>query len=210
MWKKMTVFGMAGALLYLLHVILGGVLWEGYNHLMQPISDLTAAGAPNQGLLSAFTWAYGACAILFGLSAWIYLKGFAPKLAQAGMLIFLIMQGISVLYGLFPEDLPGGTVTVAGSMHIVITALIVPLTILSPFLIGFGLRRVERFEGIGLYSIITGVVILVFGSLSAIFFANAIPYFGLVERINIGALQLWMFILSYRLFTERRIQICEY
>lgn len=210
MWKKLTVFGMIGALAYLLHVVLGGALWNGYNHLMQPISDLTASGAPNYALISTITWIYGICVIIFGLSALIYLRTFAPKLAQAGMLIFLVMQIVSTLYGFFPEDLPGAAVTAAGTMHIVITAIIVPLTILAPFLIGFGLRKLEGFEGIGRYSIVTGVIILVFGSLSAVFFANMWPYFGLIERINIGALQLWTFILSYRLFKEHRVQICEY
>jgi len=210
MWKKLTVFGMIGALAYLLHVVLGGALWNGYNHLMQPISDLTASGAPDYSLISAITWAYGICVILFGLSAFLYMRTFAPKRAQAGMLIFLIMQVVSILYGFFPEDLAGAAPTAAGAMHIVITALIVPLTILAPFLIGFGFRKFEGMEGIGRYSILTGIIILVFGSLSAVFFANMWPYFGLIERINIGALQLWTFILSYRLFKEHRVQICEY
>ncbi len=210
MWKKPTVFGMAGVLAYLLHVVLGGALWNGYNHLMQPISDLTAAGAPDQNLMVAITMVYGACVVIFGLSAFMYMRDFAPKTAQAGMLIFLIMQIVSVLYFFFPEDLPGAATTAASTMHIVITALIVPLTILAPFLIGFGFRKFEGMEGIGRYSIITGIIILIFGSLSAIFFANTWPYFGLIERVNIGSLQLWTFILSYRLFKEHRVQICEY
>ena len=209
MWKKMTIFGMIGALAYLLHVVLGGFLWDGYNHLMQPISDLTANGAPDRSLMTAITIAYGLCSILFCASAYMYLKYFAPGIAKAGILIFLAMHIISILYGFFPEDLAGSAVTFAGTMHIVITALIVPLTILAPFFLGFGLRKIEGFENIGRYSIITGVIILIAGSASAIFYANTWPYFGLVERINIGALQLWMFFLSLKLYRTHYHHICE-
>lgn len=38
--------GMAAVLIYLLHVILGGLLWKEYSHLHEPISTLTASGAP--------------------------------------------------------------------------------------------------------------------------------------------------------------------
>ncbi len=200
---------MAGALLYLLHVVLGGFLWTGYNHLMQPISDLTAAGAPNKDLLGVITLLYGICSIIFCTGAFAYLKHFAPGIAKAGILVFLAMHIVSLLYGFFPEDLAGSAVTFTGTMHIVITALIVPLTILAPFFVGFGLRKIEGFEAIGKYSILTGIVILIAGSASAIFFANTLPYFGLVERINIGALQLWMFILSMKLYRTHYHYICE-
>lgn len=42
MAQKLTVFGAIAVFLYVFHVLLGGWLWEGYRHLHQPISDLTA------------------------------------------------------------------------------------------------------------------------------------------------------------------------
>jgi hypothetical protein len=89
-------------------------------------------------------------------------------------------------------------------MHIVVTFLIVPLTILSPLLVGIGLRKVAGLAGFGRYSIITGIVIFIAGGASAVFFAQKLPYFGLVERINIGTLQLWTFLLSFQLFRSQR------
>ncbi len=200
MWKKLTVFGTIGAVLYVLHVVLGGLLWKGYNHLMQPISDLTATGAPDKTLLSVITLLYGICSIIFIISALAYARDRIPKLARAGLIVFLAMHAVSITYGIFPEDLPGTALTFSGTMHIVVTFLIVPLTILAPFLIGFGLRKVSAFKGFGTYSVITGVIIFIAGGTTAIFFANKLPYFGLVERINIGTLQLWMFLLSLKLF----------
>jgi hypothetical membrane protein len=200
MWKKLTVFGIAGALAYVLHVVLGGILWKGYNHLMQPISDLTANGAPDRALLSVITLIYGLFSIMFSISAFMYLKSFAPKIAKTGMIIFMAMHLVSITYGLFPEDLPGSSLTFLGTMHIVVTILIIPLTILSPILVGTGLRKVNGYKGFGIYSIITGIIIFIAGGTTAVFFANKLPYFGLVERINIGTLQLWMFLTALKLF----------
>lgn len=200
MWKKLTVFGMIGAVIYAVHVVLGGILWKGYNHLMQPISDLTASGAPDRSLLGFITLIYGLCSIVFAFSAFNYVKSFTPRLAAAGLAVFLAMHLVSITYGLFPEDLPDSPATFAGTMHIVVTSLIVPLTILAPILTGVGFRKAAGFKGFGTYSVITGIIIFIFGGASAILFANKLPYFGLVERINIGSLQLWMFLLSLRLF----------
>jgi len=45
--------------------------------------------------------------------------------------------------------------------------------------------------------------IIIFGGLSGCFFAKGLPFFGLVERLNIGTLQIWTFILSYKLSTSK-------
>ncbi len=85
-------------------------------------------------------------------------------------------------------------------MHIVVTFFIIPLTILAPLLIGVGFRKVGALRNFSVYSLATCVWILLAGGLTAYAFAAKLPYFGLVERLNIGALQLWMFLLSLRLW----------
>ncbi|MFD1030026.1 DUF998 domain-containing protein [Metaplanococcus flavidus] len=166
MAKKLTIFG---ALSVFAYVVLGGILWEGYRHLQQPISDLTAQGAPDKGLLSAITFSYGVFSIIFAASAYVFIKQFAPKISRVGMLLFLVMHLVSITYGLFPQDLPGAPVTFEGIMHLVITALIIPLTILAPLLTGLGLRKVNGLERYGMYSILTGILIFLAGGSAAIF-----------------------------------------
>jgi len=204
MLRKLTIFGALAALVYLIHVVLGGILWEGYSHLMQPISDLTASGAPDRALLSVFTLIYGVFSIIFAISAYLYIRNFAPKIAITGMLFFLAMHVVSITYNFFPQDLPGAPVTFTGVMHLVVTGLIIPLTIIAPILVGLGFRKIQAFKSYGIYSIITGVIIFIAGGTTAFFFMNKLPYFGLVERVNIGVLQLWMFITSIMLFTSPR------
>ena len=201
MAKKLTSLGAFAVVVYVLHVILGGLLWDGYNHLMQPISDLTASGAPNQGLLSVITLIYGVAAIMFSVAAYVYTKDFVPKIARVGLLLLVGMHCVSITYGLFPQDLPGSPLTFTGTMHFVVTGLIIPLTILSPILVGLGFGKIEPFKKYARYSIVTGLVILVAGGTTAFFFANKLPYFGLIERINIGVLQAWTFVTSIKLFT---------
>lgn len=49
------------------------------------------------------------------------------------------------------------------------------------------------------FSLASGLVILLSGVLSAIFIANDWAYFGVVQRNNIGSLQLWMLVTSLKL-----------
>jgi hypothetical membrane protein len=201
--KILSGTGMAAVVFYVIHVLAGGFLWKGYNHLHQPISDLTAMGAPNKSSMLVLTTIYGILALIFALSFTILESGKHKKVAIWGGIMFCIMHLISLSYGLFPQDLPGHEPTFGGVMHIVVTTLIVPFTILSPILIGFGLMKNQIWKSFGVYSVITGFLILIFGSLCAIFFLNKMSYFGLVERLNIGTLQVWTFIFSLKLTLQR-------
>lgn len=193
--------GMVAVLCYLAHIIIGGLLWPGYSHLHQPISDITAANAPSRDIALPLSVAYGVLAFIFALSFWFYEGiGYAKAIFWGG-LCFVALHFVSLLYGLFPEDLPGSPTSFQGAMHIIITALIVPFTILTPLLTGIGFVKEKSWQTFGVYSILTGVFIIIFGTATGISYAKKFYYFGLVERINIGLLQVWTALLSYRLFS---------
>lgn len=195
--------GMLAVVFYVVHVVIGGIKWKGYSHFQQPISDLTATGAPNRTLMLSLTTIYGLLALLFAVSFTILRSREHNTLVLWGGISFIVLHLVSVLYPLFPQDLPGTETTFRGKMHLVIMALIVPFTISTPFLIGFGFLSEPQWHTFGLYSIITGILILIFGGTTAIFYAKKIPYFGLVERLNIGALQVWTFVFSLQLILMR-------
>lgn len=202
--KNILLFsGVLAVIIYTLHVILGGILWKGYSHLQQPISDLTATGSPNKDLMLLFTTSYGILALLFAISFTILESKKHHKFVFWGGLSFIVLHFISIAYGFFPQDLPGAKATFLGIMHIVITALIVPFTVLTPFFIGFGLKKESNWKNFGVYSIITGILIVIFGGASGVFFAEKLTYFGFVERLNIGTLQLWTFLFSFKLVTTK-------
>lgn len=191
--------GMLAVAIYLLHILIGGFLWKGYSHLQQPISDLTATGAPNRFLLLLFTNIYGVLALIFAISFTIFERKERHKLVFWGGISFIILHVVSISYSFFPQDLPGAETTFAGAMHLVVTVLIVPFTILTPLLIGLGLKKEKAWKTLGNFSLICGILIVIFGGLAGYYFAKGLPYFGLVERINIGTLQIWTFVMSYKL-----------
>jgi len=196
MSKKLIGLGMVGSILYLLHIIIGSILWKGYSQLNQPVSDLTSANAPNKALLSIFTNGYLICSVIFIVSLYIYTKKSSNKMFKAGAILFFVMDVVTFMYTFFPEDMPGTKLSFQGLMHIVITVPIVLCSILFPFFIGIGLKKAKKFKKFAKYSIITSVVIFISGAMSPIWIANNLPCFGLVERITIGAIQLWMFVCS--------------
>ena len=195
--------GMLAVVIYLLHILIGGILWRTYNHLQQPISDLTATGAPNRFLLLLFTNIYGGLALIFAVSFTFFVRKERHKLVFFGGISFIILHLVSISYSFFPQDLPGAELSFAGMMHLVVTILIVPFTILTPLLIGFGLKKEEAWKTLGNFSLICGFLIIVFGGLTGFFFAKGLPYFGLVERINIGTLQIWTFVMSFKLLPSK-------
>ncbi len=199
------LLGSAAVLLYIVHVILGGLLWPDFSHLQQPISDLTASGAPYRQLLLLFTTMYGILILLFALWLTFVESKKHSKQFLWGGICFVFLHLISNVYSFFPEDLAGQPVTFRGTMHIILTVFIVPFTILSPLFFGLALIKEPAWKSFGVYAIITCTAILLFGATSGIFYAKKIPYFGLVERLNIGTLQLWTFIFSLKLFLQSRI-----
>ena len=202
-WKRLALFGLIGALIYVAHVVVGGLLWPGYNHLQQPVSDLTATGAHDRSLLLVFTWAYACCSVIFAVSLLGYFRPLHRRLLTAGLILFLGVHILSLAYGFFPEDLPGAAPSFTGTMHIVVTFAIVPFTIVFPFMVWAGLRKLSPWRGFAVYCFITGAVIFVAGGTTTVLFARKLSYFGLTERINLGALQLWMFVISWRVFFRK-------
>jgi len=194
--------GMLAVVIYLLHVMLGGYLWETYNHFQQPISDLTATGAPNRFLLLLFTNIYAGLALIFAVSFTIFERKKRHKLVFWGGISFIILHIVSISYSFFPQDLPSAEPSFAGMMHLAVTLLIVPFTILTPMLIGFGLKKDKAWQTLGNFSLICAILIIIFGGLTGFFFAKQLPYFGIVERINIGTLQIWTFVMSFKLLTS--------
>lgn len=209
-WKTLCILGLVSVAAYVLHVVLGGFLWKGYDHLQQSISSLTGVDGPNRDLLNNILLFYAIPGILFGLSAYIYMRSFAPKIAQVGMLLYLIMQAISYAYKFFPEDAQGVAMTFSGTMHIVITYAIVPLTILAPIFIGVGFRKLADFKKFGVFCIFAGIFIIAAGGTTTVIFANQLQFFGLAERINIGMLQLWTLLLSLKLLRTDTTGLSRY
>jgi hypothetical membrane protein len=187
-------WGIAAVVAYVLHVVLGGLLWPGYNHLAQPISDLTATSSPGRSVAAPLANLYGVLSIAFAGSLLVETWARKNRLLTVGLGLLLLLFTVSFLYGFFPEDLPNEPPTVAGLMHIVVTIAIVPFTIATPIVVGIASRKDHRRFSLG--SVVVGGLIFVFGGLTGLAMAVHSDLFGLAERINIGTLMVWIVAVS--------------
>ncbi|MCR3757515.1 DUF998 domain-containing protein [Clostridium felsineum] len=203
MRKGIFITGIISPIIYVLYVIIGGVLWKGYSQVKQPISDLSASGAPNLGMLNNFGMLSQIFGLIFAIGAFIYLKKLKIKSLNISMLLLIAEGVVSISYSFFPEDMKGATLTFTGIMHFVVTGLIVPIVILMPLFAGIAFKKFNEYKRFSTYSIITSIVIFISGILSVVVMANDFPFFGVVERINIGALQLWILLFAIKLLNMK-------
>ncbi|MFH5836794.1 DUF998 domain-containing protein [Proteiniclasticum sp. C24MP] len=201
-----SLTGAAGVLFYTAHVILGGLLWEGYSHITQTISELTAKGSPNAEIPRVLSTIYAVLLIVFSFYLFSFMRRRSlHKAAVMGSFFFILMQITSFIgYSLFPLDLSESISDFTNVMHLVVTFIVVLCTLLSSFSLGYGLRKEKKHRKIGKFILLCAVIITLSGALTPLSMAKGIEVSGLLERINIFTLLSWVFVLSVYLFREER------
>jgi hypothetical protein len=214
LWKHLRsplTFGLVccggvGALLFTATYLIEGITRPGYDAWQQPISALS---------LGPGGWAQQVNFIVFGLLLLLSAVGWYRFLAPGkGAIWFPMLQSISGLSligaGLFSMDpfpgYPPGTAPSASTLHGTLHSIFAWTIILSLaqgcFTLAALFIRVFQWRGWAAYSIITGVLILVFW---AAFVRYPIgPTAGLVERLSAGSHALWNCVLLVALFFQKR------
>ncbi|MEQ8156980.1 MAG: DUF998 domain-containing protein [Clostridiaceae bacterium] len=190
--------GMIGVAGYMLHTIIGNLLWTEYNPITTDISSLTAVGAPNAQLLGYFTTTYAVCTILF--AAGMIMKSFRKyhSITRAGYIIMMIMQLTSLIgYSLFPLTGDKTVMNFQNMMHIVVTAIVVFTTITSGFALALGYLKQEKMRSLGKFILIMSTIITFAGVTNPIGMSMHLNILGLTERSVIYSLQFMMFVLSF-------------
>ena len=206
-WQVAALSGALGALVYMAHIVMGGILWDGYSHVRQTISELTGNEAPDSEMLRIFTIAYGVLAAIFSAAVYILFRKYqVDGIARFGAILLLMMHIVSLIgYGLFPLEQGGKVLTFGNFMHLAITAVVVIATAGALLAIGYGLWLSKNFHGIGLFTLVCAIIVVLAGVATPIVLNNGLPYAGLVERVTIFTLQLWAFVLSLYLYKLPRI-----
>ena len=206
-WRKvLLVCGVASSLHYAL--MIWGIRYEGYNPISQVPSELTAIGAPTRALWARLGEIYTLLITAFGVGVWRSARGNRAVRLVGGLI--LAYASLGLLWPFAPmhqrEVLAAGGGTPSDTLHQVLAAVTVFLMFLA---IGFGASAFgRRFR---LYSIVTIVVLLVFGGLTFLeaprLQANLpTPWIGLWERINISVFLLWVVVLGAVLWRTRTPQ----
>ncbi len=203
----LMVCGILAPVVYVAAVILGGALRPGYDHLTEPVSELTAAGAPNKGLLDIFFLVYNLLVIAFAVG--LFRKAAASSRSRVGGMVAgvaLMAAGAAgvLLQLFFPQD-PGGAqaaVTTTGTFHIVFAGVAALGSMIATLSAALWFRKQPEFKGYATYSLVTFAVMFVSGGFGAAAATGGFTLFGLVERITIGSLIQWLFVVALKLSAE--------
>ncbi len=190
-WLRVAIAqGITVPILYASAALIGGLYHPGYSHISQAVSELSAAGAPNQSrLLVAFT-VVEILTFIFGVGYYLCVRKINLMLSLSALLMVAI--GIIGLgFARFPMDQVGTAMTTDGEMHMVIVAISASLAVVAVSLAGLGWKRHPGGERLANLSLLLLGAMLVSGFLSGLTIVNEWPGIGVWQRINIAAFSLW-------------------
>jgi len=206
--KAMFICGILSSFFYLALNIFVPMQWSAYNSASQTVSELSAVNAPTRQLWVWLSTLYTVLVVAFSWGVWKSAQG-NSRLRIAGC--FMIAYGIvNVFWPLAPmhlrEVLAAGGSSISDTMHLVFAGTTVMLMLLG---IGFGAAAFGK--TFRLYSIITILMLAVFGFLTSLdaprVQANlSTPLAGVWERINIGVFLLWVVVLAITLLRKEGVQ----
>ena len=183
--QKLGLLGLLSLLSYTAAVVLSPIAYPGYDWMSQAVSDLSAANAPSLALWNRLSAFYNVCEVLCATVVCAGMQGRKTKLLRVGIGMFAIMEWVSAVgYRMFPLSDSGYAGEFQDRMHIIITAAVVALSVVSLTLIivaGFKDRDCRSYgicAGIALGMMLVGAVGM-----------KLVPaeYFGVVERFSVFA-----------------------
>lgn len=196
--KMLLVCGIVASLLYAAINIIVALQWQEYRSASQTVSELSAVGAPTRNLWIVLSAPYSILMTAFGVGVWKSAVKHRFLHFTGGLLIAYGLLGF--LWPFAPmhlrETLAAGGATSSDTMHI-------GLGVLTEFLylLALGLAAVSLGKTFRLYSIMTFVMLGIFGTLTFLEAGDVgknlpTPFIGIWERINIGIFLLWVIVLS--------------
>lgn len=204
--KFMYYGGILSPIFFVLVDIIGGMITPDYSRIINAVSELTQAGSENIYLLSSLFFISAVIGIGFGIGIVTEFSYSRSKLIFSGGILIIINGIFSGLTGtIFPMDPFNVDITFAGTMHIILTALNALMIMMLIPMMGIGFYRERQWVSFRLYSIITLVIIVIFGSSTPVLMMNDIGLLGLFERIVIYSYLLWFFVLAFKLIRDHPV-----
>ena len=183
--QKLGLLGVVSFLSYTAAVVFAPLTYPGYNWMAQAVSDLSAANAPSLALWNQLSALYNACEVVCATVVCIGIQGQKTKLLRSGIYLFAIMEWISAVgYRMFPLSSNGYAGAFQDVMHMVTTALVVLLSIVSLTMIIVAGAKSKNCRSYGVCAAVALAMMLV-GAMGM----KIVPaeYFGVVERFSVFA-----------------------
>jgi len=194
--RVLLACGIVSSLIWLGTDLLASLLYEGYSYPFQPISGLTATGAPSRPFVVALDYVYSVLKIAFAVGIWM--SAGQKRTLRITAVLLLAWGVIDLAASFFPLN-PGEALgTFTNIMHTILAGGAAAILILLA--IGFGASADGRW--FRWYSYGTLLVMIFAGLVMA--FVNSTPleanlppaWFGLTERINTYGYMIWMLVLA--------------
>lgn len=205
--QKLGLLGVVSFLSYTAAVVFAPLTYPGYNWMAQAVSDLSAANAPSLALWNQLSALYNACEVACATVVCIGIQGQKTKLLRSGIYLFAIMEWISAVgYRMFPLSSSGYAGAFQDVMHMVTTALVVLLSIVSLTMIIVAGTKSKNCRSYGVCAAVALAMMLV-GAMGM----KIVPaeYFGVVERFSVFAATGFNAALGIHLFCMKPKEIKE-
>ena len=205
--QKLGLLGVVSFLSYTAAVVFAPLTYPGYNWMAQAVSDLSAANAPSLAVWNQLSALYNACEVVCATVVCIGIQGQKTKLLRSGIYLFAIMEWISAVgYRMFPLSSSGYAGAFQDVMHMVTTALVVLLSIVSLTMIIVAGTKSKNCRSYGVCAAVALAMMLVGARGMKIVPAE---YFGVVERFSVFAATGFNAALGIHLFCMKPKEIKE-
>ena len=205
--QKLGLLGIVSFLSYTAAVVFAPLAYPGYDRMAQAVSDLSAANAPSRALWDQLSALYAVCEVVCVTAVCIGIGGQKTKLLRCGIYLFAVMEWISAVgYRMFPLSDSGYAGAFQDVMHMVVTALVVLLSIVSlTVVIVAGVQD----RGCRSYGVCAAVALAMM--LAGAVGMKIVPaaYFGVVERFSVFAATGFNAALGIHLFCRKQKEISE-
>ena len=183
--QKLGILGVVSFLSYTAAVAFAPLAYPGYDWMAQAVSDLSAANAPSLALWNQLSALYNVCEVVCATVVCIGIQGQKTKLLRSGIYLFAVMEWISAVgYRMFPLSDSGYAGAFQDVMHMVVTALVVLLSIVSlSVILAAGIKNKDcRSYGV-CAAIALGMMLVGAMGMKIV----PVDYFGVVERFSVFA-----------------------
>jgi hypothetical membrane protein len=186
--KFLALSGVIGPILFTIVVIILGLLRPDYSHVSEQISKLGEVGAPNAAIQDANF-------IVFGLLVVVFAYGLHKGIGDGrGSRIGPILIGIGGMVGF----MGAGVFSLPSPIHAPVSIIGLTALMVATFAISRRLKRDSRWHSYGSYSLIFGGIAVVL--FLVVFIAGPqSPWFGLIQRLFIAPLFVWLEIMALHL-----------
>mgnify|MGYP004476349427 FL=1 len=183
--QKLGLLGVVSLLSYTAAVVFSPLAYPDYDWMAQAVSDLSAANAPSLTLWNQLSALYNTCEVLCVTVVCIGIQSQKTRLLRTGIYLFAAMEWISAIgYRMFPLSDSGYAGAFQDVMHMVVTAAVVLLSIVSlTVIILAGVKNRECHS----YGVCAGIALgmMLVGAVGMKLVPAA--YFGVVECFSVFA-----------------------